>query len=95
MDVTCVLNSREDQCNGRYTRELLMTVAGAKINHQTTIDYVLMPDLQLSSVSSLVIDSNSGLVSDHKPLVLTLRWQPGTNHKHNASDNHLKWRVMI
>ena len=87
-----VLNARDDLCSGMFTRELLTTTAGARVVHRTTIDYVMVPDGQVKCVDRMQIIDDSGLISDHKPILLVVAWQCGKN-KQKAEYTHLKWRT--
>lgn len=87
-----IVNGCADLCSGEYTRELLMTVAGSKVLYKTTIDYILIPSNQLKNVVKLEIAPDSGLTSDHKPLILTIAWQSGKKQSKPAS-SRLKWQT--
>lgn len=87
-----IINACDSLCDGLYTREIAMVVAGNKVWHRTTIDYVMVPEGQVKCVTALTIVPDSGLVSDHKPLLLKLTWKAGPRHRPPKNDR-MKWQV--
>ena len=65
-----VVNSMVDICQGDFTRVQDACLNGVNITLKTTIDYVLVPVEQEDRTVSLTIDADSGLDSDHRPLLM-------------------------
>ena len=88
----CIVNDQSDICSGDFTRVLKLNIAGQKVTHETTIDYVLVPAEQLNLITHLGLIADSELDSDHKPLVVSFLWSRGKSVTKQHS-THLKWRV--
>ena len=73
-----LVNSLADICKGDFTRVQKACVDGVDTTLRTTIDYayVLVPSEQEDRTISLTIDGESGLDSDHRPLLLDTLWRP-------------------
>jgi hypothetical protein len=87
------VNSSDRLCTGEFTRS---EVSGSGIVN-TTIDYVLVPKVVMHSlVVGLDIDPKAGLDSDHRPLVLSVRWKRklGGILATPRTPLHLKWRIF-
>jgi hypothetical protein len=61
----------------RQQKQKKACVDGVDTTLRTTIDYVLVPSEQEDRTISLRIDDESGLDSDHRPLLLDTLWRPG------------------
>jgi len=72
-----LVNSLADICKSDFTRVQKACVDGVDTTLRTTIDYVLVPSEQEDRTVSLTIDDESGLDSDHRPLLLDTLWRPG------------------
>lgn len=85
-----IVNALVHLCKGQFTR-----VQGLE---KSTIDYVLVPSVAESTVLSLEIVSDSGLRSDHRPLVAQTKWQAkgvGRSKRARRKARHFKWRALV
>ena len=93
-----LLNLDPKRCFGAFSREQQVTIAKTKetVVHRTTIDYVLIPVEQDHRAKSLCILDDTGLDSDHKPIMVKLKWtfQPGKVPESKARQFHTRWNLQ-
>ena len=88
-----IVNSM-DICSGEFTRVQDVIIDGLARTNRTTIDYVLVPSLEESSVLAMQICDESDLDSDHRPVVVTLSWDRlNTTRLKTKPTTHRKWKV--
>ena len=68
-------------------------IDGVVCTRKTTLDYVIVPLQQQSRVLELVIDANSGLDSDHRPVRVSVRWNHGPAQAIKRSPARERWRL--
>ena len=95
----CKLNSLTivndmECCTGEYTRVEDVVVNGVTVTRRSTIDYTLVPTADKGMVVDLHIDDNSGLDSDHRPLLLKVAWERLlTERSKHVAKSHRSWKV--
>ena len=69
-----IINASAGVCVGTYTRVQKVTLDGKECLEQSCVDYVLSPTVTEHAVQSLTIVEDSYLLSDHRPLLASVRW---------------------
>ena len=89
-----IINGMRDCVRGEFSRTMKECVDGRIILRASTLDYVLVHCDQLNAVINLEIVENSGLDSDHKPLIFTAACPSKASDSNRLEKkSHAKWRV--